>query len=250
MRVCYFDAFSGISGDMTVGALVDAGAEQGAIIQALEGLGTGAAYEFPKVRRRGIGATKFRVTAAEAKRHRHLSAIVRMIEGCQAPARAKQRAIRAFECLGTAEASVHQLPIEKVHFHEVGAADSIADIVGACVALELLGIEQVICSPLNVGSGTVESEHGTLPVPAPATLRLLQSKPIYARGPSVELTTPTGAALATSLASEFGRLPPMEVLASGYGAGDHDFPDHANVLRVVVGELIADGGNGTGSNLC
>jgi len=241
MRVCYFDAFSGISGDMTVGALVDAGADPGAIIQKLESLGLDAGYEFTKVKRRGIGASKFRVTVAETKRHRHLPAIAKMIEACQAPARAKQRAITAFEHLGSAEAAVHQVPIEKVHFHEVGAADSIADIDGACVALEFLGIEDIVCPPLNVGSGTVETEHGTLPVPVPATARLLQSKPIYTRGPSLELTTPTGAALVCSMASRFGKLPPMKVLASGYGAGDYDFPEHGNVLRVWVGELIAGG---------
>ncbi len=236
MKICYFDAFSGISGDMTVGALADAGADQAAIAQVLEGLGTGATYEFSQVKRRGIGAVKFRVIATETKRHRHLPGIVRMIERCEAPVRVKERAIAAFERLGQAEASVHRVPIERVHFHEVGAADSIADVVGACVALELLGIDEVVCSPLNVGSGTVETEHGTLPVPAPATATLLQNKPIYMRGPSLELTTPTGAALACSLASGFGPMPPMKVLGSGYGAGDHDFAEHPNVLRVIVGE--------------
>jgi uncharacterized protein (TIGR00299 family) protein len=207
VKICYFDAFSGISGDMAVGALADAGADQAALIQALKSLGTGATYEFVKVKRRGIGATKFRVTAVDAKRHRHLPGIVKMIEGCDAPQRAKARAVAAFERLGQAEAFVHQVPIEKVHFHEVGAADSIADIVGACLALELLGIDEIECSALNVGSGTVETEHGTLPIPAPATARILQDRPIYTRGPSLELTTPTGAALACSLASRFGFLP-------------------------------------------
>jgi Protein of unknown function DUF111/FmdE, Molybdenum formylmethanofuran dehydrogenase operon len=240
MKVCYFDAFSGISGDMTVGALADAGADQATIIQVLQGLGTGATYHFEKVKRRGIAATKFRVTVAETKRHRHLSAIVKMIEGCEAPQRAKERAISVFENLGRAEASIHEVPIEKVHFHEVGAADSIADIVGACVALELLGIDEIVCSSLNVGSGTVETEHGTLPIPAPATARLLQDKPIYTKGPNLELTTPTGAALATALSSAFGVIPSMKILASGYGAGDHDFSQHANVLRALLGEAIPD----------
>jgi len=240
MRICYFDAFSGISGDMTVGALADAGADQRAITRALEGLGTDATYEFAKVKRQGIGATKFRVATVETKRHRHLPAILKMIAGCEAPQRAKERAIAAFECLGSAEALVHQVPIDEVHFHEVGAAGSIADIVGACVALELLGIDEVVCSALNVGSGTVETEHGVLPIPAPATAWLLQDKPIYSRGQSVELTTPTGAALACSLAPRFGHLPAMKIVAGGYGAGDHDFPQHANVLRVMVGELISN----------
>jgi uncharacterized protein (TIGR00299 family) protein len=241
VNICYFDAFSGISGDMTVGALVDAGSDQAAIVQVLEGLGTGATYEFAKVKRRGIGATKFRVTVTETKRPRHLPEIVKMIEECEAPQRAKERALTAFDHLGRAEASVHQVSLEEVHFHEVGAADSIADIVGACVALELLGIDEIVCSALNVGSGTVEKKHGTLLIPAPATAWLLQDKPIYSRGPSVELTTPTGAALACSLASRFGSLPAMKIFVSGYGAGDRDFLEHANVFRVLIGESIPDG---------
>ncbi len=141
-----------------------------------------------------------------------------------------------FQRLGEAEAKVHDVSIEKVHFHEVGAVDSICDIVGACIGFDLLDIGAVYSSAINVGSGTVKTEHGILPVPAPATSELLAGKPIYARGPSLELTTPTGAAIATTLATEFGALPPMRVIASGYGAGDYDFPEHANVLRVLVGE--------------
>ncbi len=212
-------------------------ADPAAIIQALESLGIGASFEFAKVKRRGIGATKFRVAVTETKHHRHLPAILKLIEASGAPPRAKTRAVAAFEHLGKAEAAVHQVPIEKVHFHEVGAADSIADIVGACVALELLHIDEIACSPFNVGSGTVETEHGTLPVPAPATARLLRDKPVYSSGPNVELTTPTGAALAC-LASHFGPLPPMVLRASGYGAGERDFPQHANVLRVVIGDTL------------
>jgi uncharacterized protein (TIGR00299 family) protein len=128
------------------------------------------------------------------------------------------------------------VPIEKVHFHEVGAADSIADIVGACLAFHLLGVDRIVCSPVNVGSGTVKTEHGILPVPAPATARLLTGVPIYARGPELELTTPTGAAVAVTLAASFGVLPPMTVSRTGFGAGGYDFPEHANVLRVILGE--------------
>ena len=234
-RICYFHAFSGMSGDMTVGALADAGADQAAIIHTLESLGIEASFDFIKVKRRGIGATKFRVTVAETRRHRHLPAIVKMIESSTSPDRAKARAVAAFEHLGRAEAAVHEVPIEKVHFHEVGAADSIADIVGACVALDLLDIDEIVCSPFNVGAGTVETEHGILPIPAPATARLLLDKPVYASGPSVELTTPTGAALAC-LASNYGPLPPMTIRASGYGAGDRDFTEHANVLRALIGD--------------
>ena len=131
---------------------------------------------------------------------------------------------------------MHQVPIEKVHFHEVGAADSIADIVGACVAFDLLRVDTIVCSPLNVGSGTVNTEHGILPVPAPATARLLRHAPVYARGPALELTTPTGAAVVATLAKSFGALPPMKLAGTGFGAGDHDFPGQANVLRVLLGE--------------
>jgi pyridinium-3,5-bisthiocarboxylic acid mononucleotide nickel chelatase len=139
--------------------------------------------------------------------------------------------------LGEAEAKVHDIPLEKVHFHEVGAADSICDIAGACVAFDLLGIDEFYSSPINVGSGTVKTEHGILPVPAPATAELLTGRPVYSRGPNLELTTPTGAAIATTLASQFGPMPAMVISATGYGAGDRDFPEHANVLRVIIGEL-------------
>lgn len=235
MKVCYLDAFSGISGDMTVGALIDAGADAQALLRSLEGLSTGAKFEVEKTKRRGIAASKFRVVAAEGKTHRHLHQILDLIAKSGISGRAKQNASAVFQRLGEAEAKVHDISIEKVHFHEVGAVDSICDIVGACVGFDLLGTGAIYCSPINVGSGTVKTEHGVLPVPAPATSELLTGKPIYARGPSLELTTPTGAAIATTLATEFGALPPMRVVASGYGAGDHDFPEHANVLRVLIG---------------
>jgi len=233
---CYLDAFSGISGDMLVGALAHAGADQTAIVDAITSLQTGATVSFEKVKRGGIGATKYHVNVEPTHAHRHLSHIVKMIEGAALTPRAKRDAISVFRRLGEAEAEVHQVSIEKVHFHEVGAADSIADIVGACVAFDLLGVDTIVCSPLNVGSGTVNTEHGLLPVPAPATALLLSNAPIYVRGPAVELTTPTGAAVAVTLAQSFGVLPPMKVSAVGYGAGGHDFPEQPNVLRVILGE--------------
>jgi hypothetical protein len=144
--------------------------------------------------------------------------------------------LAVFRRLGEAEAKSHEIAIEKVHFHEVGAIDSICDIVGACVALDLLGIEEVRGSRINVGSGTVNTEHGVLPVPAPATAELLKNAPIYSAGPETELTTPTGAALLTTLSSGFGALPPVRMLAQGFGAGDKEFPGQANVLRVLIGE--------------
>ncbi len=238
--LCYLDAFSGISGDMLVGALADAGADQpaiqAAIIDAVASLETGAVLSFERVKRCAIAATKFHVSLQETHAHRHLAHILKMIDNAALPERAKQNAAAVFQRLGEAEAAVHQVPIERVHFHEVGAADSIADIVGACVAFEVLGVTSIVSSPLNVGSGTASTAHGLLPVPAPATAALLRGKPIYSDGPAVELTTPTGAALAVTLARAFGPLPPMKIAAAGYGAGGYDFPDRANVLRVILGE--------------
>ncbi|MBI1791155.1 MAG: LarC family nickel insertion protein [Acidobacteria bacterium] len=195
---------------MLVGALADAGADQGRLAAALDSLGTGAAVSFERVTRRGIAATKFHVAGVEQKKHRHLSAILKMIEGAALSSRAKQNAAAVFQKLGEAEAAVHRMPVEKVHFHEVGAADSIADIVGTCVGFDLLGVDEIVCAPVNVGSGTVETEHGLLPVPAPATAALLAGKPVYARGPAVELTTPTGAAVVATLAAGFGALPALQ----------------------------------------
>lgn len=236
MKICYFDAFSGISGDMTAGALLDAGADATALTSALMSLGTGASFRIEKTNRRGIAASKFNVIGGESKSHRHLPHILKMIETGDLPARAKKNAAAVFQRLGAAEAKVHNIPLEKVHFHEVGAVDSICDIVGACTALELLGIEEIHSSAINVGSGTVNTEHGVLPVPAPATAELLAGRPIYSRGPSLELTTPTGAALVTTLAASFGPLLPLRMSTIGYGAGAKDFAEHANVLRVIVGE--------------
>lgn len=236
MRICYLDAFSGISGDMLVGALADAGAGTGALCEALGALGTGASYAFEKTWRRGIAATKFHVEHGEQPGHRQLSQILDMIAKAALPERVKQNAAAVFQRLGEVEARVHQVPIERVHFHEVGAVDSISDIVGACLGFELLGAEEIHCSPLNLGGGTAQTAHGTLPVPAPATAALVEGKPVYVRGPAVELTTPTGAAIATTLAVSFGPLPAMRISAIGYGAGERDFPEHANVLRVVIGE--------------
>ena len=234
--LCYLDAFSGISGDMLVGALADAGAAPAAIVEALASLETGAVLSFERVQRCGIAATKFHVAIQETHAHRHLAHILKMIEKASLPERAKQNASAVFQRLGEAEAAVHQVPVEHVHFHEVGAADSIADIVGACVAFELLGVTSIVSAPLNVGSGTVSTAHGLLPVPAPATAALLRGKPVYSDGPAMELTTPTGAALGVTLARGFGGLPPLRIAATGYGAGGYDFPDRANVLRVILGE--------------
>src|SRR5512142_2880225 len=239
MKLCYLDAFSGISGDMTVGALLDAGAPADALLAALHSLDTGAWFEVEKTVRGGVTASKFRVHVGDQPaQHRHLSHILEMIDRAPLSSRAQAAASAVFLRLGEAEAAVHGIPVEKVHFHEVGAVDSIADIVGACVALDLLDIGEIHTSAINVGSGTVNTEHGLLPVPAPATASLLAGKPIYSRGPEVELTTPTGAALAVTLASSFGPLPAMRISSIGHGAGDRDFKQHANVLRVLIGERV------------
>src|SRR5579884_344666 len=237
MKICYFDCFSGISGDMLLGALADAGADRAELSRQISRLGLEAVQvAFEPCVRGGITATKFRVQAPAGRQHRHLSQIERIIRAASLDPAVEERSIAIFRRLAQAEAAIHQMPVEKIHFHEVGAVDSIVDIVGACVALELLGASRVYCSPLNLGSGTVQCEHGTLPVPAPATAALVRGKPVYARGPSAELTTPTGAAIAVTLAASFGPMPPMCVGAIGYGAGDRDFPEQPNVLRVMLGE--------------
>jgi uncharacterized protein (DUF111 family) len=161
-----------------------------------------------------------------------------MIEASTLPDLAKQNAVAVFTRLGEAEAKTHGVPIEKVHLHEIGAVDSICDIVGACHALALLGVERIVCSPPNTRSGTVNTEQGVLPVPTPTTSRLLAGAPVYARGPEAELTTPTGAALVATLSQGSRSLPAMTLQCSGYGAGDRDFSEHANVLRVLIGEIV------------
>ena len=239
MRICHFDPFSGISGDMTVGALLDAGADCDTLFQALATLGTNATFRLEQVKRQGIGASKFYVDGGTQKNHRHLPEIQRMINASVMTDRAKHWALQIFDHLAEAEASVHRVPLEKVHFHEVGAVDSICDIAAAAICLDLLHVEAVTSSAINTGSGTVKADHGVMPVPTPATARLLEGKPVYARGPEMELTTPTGAAILSALAREFGPMPAAKILKSGYGAGDKDFPQHANVLRVILAETTA-----------
>jgi pyridinium-3,5-bisthiocarboxylic acid mononucleotide nickel chelatase len=236
MKICVLDPFSGISGDMTVGALLDAGASEADLFAGLDSLAIGARYRAEKTRRNGIAGTKFHVEYEETRQHRHLPHILKMIDGSALPAPVKQDAASVFQTLGKAEAAVHGVPIEKVHFHEVGAADSISDIVGACLGFHLLGVERIHCTAINTGSGTVNTDHGVLPVPAPATAKLLEGKPVYARGPETELTTPTGAAIVAALATGTGPMPSLVMEATGFGAGSKDFPEHANVLRILLGQ--------------
>jgi uncharacterized protein (TIGR00299 family) protein len=287
MRIAYLHCFSGISGDMFLGALVDAGVSPKLLEDTVAALDVGARIEISRVNRSGIAAAKVDVhyrgerdlprevfwerqgghdhphihehghehPADDARQydsdqqssragapaphehgHRSLTEIRAIIAKAAISSTAKTTAIRTFEALGAAEAEIHQTSIEQVHFHEVGAVDAMVDIVCAAVGAEALGIDEWVCSPLNVGGGTVKCDHGTLPVPAPATLKLLAEAPVYSSGPQVEMVTPTGAAIVKTLASRFVSFPAMKVEKSGYGAGTRDFPDHPNVLRLTIGE--------------
>lgn len=239
MKLCYLDCFSGISGDMLLGALVDAGADLARIEAELGKLSlSGWTISAEKVKRGAIRATQVVIKTTETHHHRGLSQILSIIERAGLPARAAAQASEVFKCLAEAEARVHGVPIEKVHFHEVGAVDAIVDIVGACMGFELLGIEELACSALNVGGGRVETAHGVLPVPAPATADLLRQAPTYSTGIEKELVTPTGAALVAALATHFGPQPPMAVSQIGYGAGSLDLSEQPNVLRIFLGDTV------------
>ncbi len=301
MKIAYLDCFSGMSGDMFLGALVDAGVSAGLLEQTVAALDIGARLEISRVNRSGITATKVDVfvhgekelpreefwaagekgqaqshghegshghSHGEARAHprsdspefsqtgvsaphshehahfhehshgRGLREIRETIQKGAISDGAKKTAIAIFEALGAAEAKIHNTDFESVHFHEVGAVDAMVDIVGAAVGAEELGVDEFVCSPLNVGGGTVKCAHGVLPVPAPATVELLKGAPVYSSGIQAELVTPTGAAIVKTLATRFGAFPEMKIEASGYGAGTRDFPGHANVVRLTVGEAV------------
>jgi pyridinium-3,5-bisthiocarboxylic acid mononucleotide nickel chelatase len=286
-RILYFDCFSGVSGDMLLGALLDAGLPIDELRSALESLTIhGASLAARRVLRGGISATKFSVEeggdahAAEgtsgqhghhdhvheheghdrhepghdhgpahpaaaphggAHSHRSLEEIGQLIDRSALSAAGKTRARELFRRLGETEAAIHQVPVDRIHLHEVGALDSIVDIVGSVFALEWFGADRIAASPLNVGSGTVRCQHGTFPVPAPATVRLLQGVPMYSSGTIGELVTPTGALLISAYASSYGPVPEMQVDRVGYGAGDRETPDVPNVLRVLVGRTSESG---------
>lgn len=300
MRIAYLDCFSGISGDMFLGALVDAGVPPRVLEEAVAELRVGARLQISRVMRSGISATKVDVYVGDEKdmpreeywakenaertppppsahhEHRHahphahdhdhsiavgnvapshqhsrgLNDIRQIIGEAGIDEKAKKLAIDIFKALGAAEARIHNIPIEQVHFHEVGAVDAMVDIVCAAVGAQALGIGEFVCSPLNVGGGTVECAHGTLPVPAPATVDLLKDAPVYSSGIQAELVTPTGAAIVKTLARRFGAFPSMKIERSGYGAGSRDFPGHPNVLRLSIGETTtAMDGNETGETV-
>jgi len=311
MRIAYLDSVSGMSGDMFLGALVDAGVPVRLFEETAAALNIGARLEISRVERSGISATKvdvyvhgekelprevywkqqehrhahehehshepgkvaasrphlhehghehvqlrehnYAVASGEPSRegvstpHRHdhahehehgrgLTEIREIIRKAGISEQAKSTAIAIFQALGAAEAKVHNMDIEKVHFHEVGAVDAMVDIVCAAVGAEAMGVEEIVCSPLNVGGGTVKCAHGTFPVPAPATVELLKGAPVYSSGIQAELVTPTGAAIVKTLAKRFAPFPEMKIGRTGYGAGTRDFPGHANVVRLTIGE--------------
>jgi uncharacterized protein (TIGR00299 family) protein len=274
MRIAYLDCFSGISGDMFMGALLDAGVPPKLFEDAVAALNLGARLEIAKITKGGLAATKADVWVAGEKdkprdeywaehehdehrhshvhehghehthkheRHEHvhgrgLKEIREIITAAAISEKAKKTAIATFENLGAAEAKVHNADIESIHFHEVGAVDALVDIICAAVGAEALGVDEWICSPLNVGGGTVKCAHGILPVPPPAVVELLKGVPTYSSGIQKELVTPTGAAIVKTLASRYGPFPAMAVSKSAYGAGSRDLPGQPNVLRLVVGE--------------
>lgn len=249
---------------MFLGALIDAGVSAQLLEETVAALDIGARLEISRVQRGGISATKVDVYANGEKdlprevfwkqqqnhadtphdhdhEHGHrrgLTEIRKIIDYAAISSTAKATAILIFESLGEAEAKIHNTSVEHVHFHEVGAADALVDIVCAAVGAESLGVEEWVCSPLNVGGGTVECAHGTLPVPAPATLRLLKDAPVYSSGPQVELVTPTGAAIVKALSSRFAAFPAMKIEKAGYGAGTREFAKHPNLLRLTIGESL------------
>ena len=286
MRTGYLECFSGISGDMLLGALVDAGVPFNCLEKTAAALNVGARLEMRKVSRGGLAGTKVDVLASDWQAteadhsheehsshshgahaheplgapsfprpsaegvgdhvphthaaHRHLSTILEIIRSAPLAEAVKERSIRAFQLLGEAEAAIHSIPVERVHFHEVGAVDTIVDIVCAAAGAEALGVARWLASPLNVGSGTVLCQHGTLPVPAPATLALLGDAPVYSAGTPMERVTPTGAAVLRMLDVCYAPLPAMRILKAGYGAGGRETPGQPNLLRLLVGEESSD----------
>jgi len=244
-RTLYLDCFSGISGDMAVGALCDLGVESGKLEAELRKLSLGETrFEFERQSRRGISGTKFGVCAAEdGQRHPHgrsYEQIRDLIGGSALSAFVRRRSLAIFERIAMAEAKIHGVPLETVGFHEVGAVDSIADVVGACVALELLGQPRVFVSPLREGRGWIDCAHGRFPLPAPATLEILRGVEVEQVNESWESITPTGAAIAREFAESFGPMPRMEIERIGYGIGTRDLEKRPNVLRAVLGRVTKD----------
>jgi pyridinium-3,5-bisthiocarboxylic acid mononucleotide nickel chelatase len=259
-RTLYLDCFAGASGDMLVGAMLDCGLDFELLRGELLKLGVeGYELSLRRVDRSGISAAKFDVHLAcephshehhhshehphghnPQSHHRSLSEIRQVISSSNLSEQVKGHAQAIFQRIGEAESKIHDIPVEAVHFHEVGAIDSIVDIVGACIAFDAMKIERIISSPLHVGSGTFQCAHGTYPVPGPATTELLKGVPVYSKDVEGELVTPTGAAIISTLAESYGLMPMMRIEKVGYGAGTRDYPKFPNALRAIIGELEED----------
>jgi pyridinium-3,5-bisthiocarboxylic acid mononucleotide nickel chelatase len=236
-RLAYLDCVGGLAGDMLVAALLDAGAPREVLTELPSQLGIGPVeVDVTRVQRQGVGALHVTFAADDDRSHRDWAEIRRLLDEADLPDRVRGRATSAFRRLAEAEAAVHGGPVDEVHFHELGAVDTLMDVCGAVALLDVLGVETVACSPLPVARGHVEAAHGTLPLPAPATLALLRGAPLYGVDGGGELVTPTGASLAAELVSEWGALPPLTLLEVGVGAGTRELEDRANVVRILVGE--------------
>jgi uncharacterized protein (TIGR00299 family) protein len=237
VKVAYFDCFSGICGDMILGALLDVGVEKAWFRDQIAGLGlSGFSITIRRVESHHLWGTDVVISVDEDQPHRSLADIRRIVEGSSLASAVKAKSMEVFLRLAQAEGRVHGIAAEKVHFHEVGAVDSIVDVVGAVVGVSALGVDRVQCSPLPLGHGFVRCAHGLLPVPAPATLELLKGVPVYQTDREQELVTPTGAAVVTTLAQSFGPVPPMRIVRIGYGAGK-TLSEYPSLLRLLVGEL-------------
>jgi len=241
VTAAWFNCFSGIAGDMAMGALIDAGADIAEVRGICERLPIGGwALEAETVMRTGIGGTKIHVLAEPTTVVRTSSHIAALVEEARLPDRVRQRALAVFNALAAAEGHLHRRPAEQVHFHEVGGIDAIIDVVGTCAALEILGVDEIYASPVANGIGMIRAAHGLLPIPAPAVVELLKGAPTYQLDVSIELTTPTGAALLAALAVDFGTMPPMTIACSGFGAGSAELGDRPNLTQVIIGTRTAE----------
>jgi uncharacterized protein (TIGR00299 family) protein len=236
MRVAHFDCFSGISGDMTLAALFDLGVPTEPVLAGITSLGLPITIEIEKVRKGGFAATQIFIEAPKQEEHRFLPEIESILTRGSLTSTQRELALKIFRRLAVAEAAAHGIPVEKVHFHEVGALDSIADIAGSAIALDLLGVDQFTSSSVAVGSGTVKCEHGVMPVPTPATAELLKGVPLRSSPIKSELTTPTGAAILTSIVTQYVDAPALTVERIGHGAGRKEFVEQPNLLRIFVGK--------------
>jgi uncharacterized protein (TIGR00299 family) protein len=239
LRGLHFDCFSGISGDMTLAALLDAGVDAESVRDGLASLELPIRLETAKVRKGGFAATQITIDAPEESVHRHLPDVEEILNRSRLTPSQRELALRIFRRLAEAEARVHGLPLDKVHFHEVGALDSIADIAGVAIALDLLGAQRITSRSVPLGCGTVKCAHGLMPIPAPGTAALLQGVPLAPSTIKGELTTPTGAAILTTVVQEWTEQPVMTIERIGHGAGQRDFLEQPNLLRVFVGEVAA-----------